>query len=721
MSGMSENLLEPCPQLSSSIGWPRQLSPQPRNVRDKALVDWYSLHNDCVYISVAIQCAEHHNAVPHFPPQYIAPVLAPDLHSDRNNSNYYKHLNTETTSEMTPRSAALTGLYFNSHSNSRGPRSSHFYMLSDQDMPLLARILEGSAVQEVQERIQSLPRHLRASGFHKAPSSATGKVQPGYLCDLHKKLKKGLCYELMSLIQHEIFRIGSFVYSVIMSGELDAWEEMRVRQLEPVPQMYVPGFTPREGAPVGHEPLVPGFVDQKGIFVPVWAYEPSQCPACMLSRIGADSKVLFALLAGTVARMGRRARGHRTNLKSRRVRFLKEWLEACVHGQRLRDDAFDLGGRMRDIKRQQRRRAHEKRVLVERAREMQAREAYDIRVGMSDHRGMNSSHRPVSRTAAVTTGYRKSIVNMDISEPYSPQRRHRGANGWDRPVSHTSADATGPRECVVGVDISESYAPQYQQASSHPIHNVNPPTDQTPAIGVDAFRPGSWRLRNNIPSSKEKAISGEDARGADRSSAGTVPVGVDILEPLIPAPRPPSNYMPPHCEPDVDERALPATIQSMTSPAVDTLVRDRSRRSGIVFASSTSYERYPSIASSFASNVSLNDLRAPSANPNLVPSPLRIPSRRLPPFPERSPARVLQPHPLSIYGTVSGSGTATAGRYADVSPPSTPNSESTGHAQSQYDVSLPSSPELDGFDTFPPGTPVMHSRPVTPWSGLYGS
>ncbi|KAL5462257.1 hypothetical protein PMIN07_004948 [Paraphaeosphaeria minitans] len=654
---------------------------------------------------VAIQCVECDGVVVCFPHRYIDAVFARDLDSIRHNYynyyyyynyNYYyhyynyNHLNAYQTNEMAPRSAALAGLYFHSHRNSRGRRSSHFYMLSNQDMPLLARIFHGTQAPEIQERIKTLPRHLRASGFHSSPSPSTGRVQPGYLCDVHRKLKKGLCYEVMSMVEHEISRIGSFTYSVIVGGELEASEEMRVRWLEPVPHMYVPGFEPHEGAPVGREPIVPGVVDRKGIFVALWGYEASQCPACMLSRIGADSKVLFALLAGTVARLGKRTRGRGKNLKSRRVRFQKEWLEAHEDGQRLVDYAFDLGDRMRDIKRNQRRPAYE-----ERPRGMQAREAYDFRVGTSGRRSMNRSDRAVSHDAADATGFRERVIDIDISEPYAPQHSHRGSYGPERPVSYTAAGAVGRRGSVIDIDISESYAPQYQQASRCSIHNVNPPTDQTTAIGVDAFRPGCWRLRNNIPCSKENVVSGEDARGTDRQSTGTVSVGVDISEPFIPAPRLPSIYRQ-HCEPDADEPAILASMQPRTTSPVETPVRIMSRRSGMVFARSTSCEHYPSIASSFASNVSLSDLRAPSVDPSLVPSPLRISSRLLPPIAERGPDRVPRPHPLSIYGTAHGSTTVAAGRYADVSPPSTPKSD--GRVQGHYDVSPPSTPEFDEFE-----------------------
>lgn len=583
---------------------------------------------------------------------------------------------------MAPRSAAIAGSY-NSHRDSNGRRNSHFYRLSNNDMPLFVRILQqGVPPHEVQERIRSLPRHLRASGLHKSPSSTTGKVQPGYLCDVHKRLKKGLCYEVMSLVQHEISRIGSFTYSIVVRGELEAWEEMQARQLEPVPQMYMDGFDQHESAPEGHQPIYPGFRDEKGVYVQQWSYEVSQCPACMLSRIGADDKVLFALLAGLAGRISRRSRGRVENLKSRRIRFVKEWLEARENGPGLVSDALYLGRKMQDIKRQQKRRAREERMREDRARDMQAREAHDIRIEISGHRGMDRPDRPVSRTASDMNGYRQSVIDIDISEPY---------------------------------------VPQYHQASRRPTRNGDPPIDQDTAIRVEPFRPGSWRLRNNIPYSKEAVVSAGGARGIDRQSDRSVPVGVDISEPFIPAPRYPSNHGETHREPDSDELFIPASTQRSTTlpSATQVPVRGRARRSGTVFARSMSSRYFPSIAPSFASNVSLSDLQAPSVDASLVPSPLRTSSRRLPTFPTRSVDRVSRPHPLSIYGTSSGGyNTVPGARYADVSPPSTPI-HTAGHAHAQYDASPPSSPEPDEFETSPPVTPVMHSRPVTIWSALY--
>jgi hypothetical protein len=575
-------------------------------------------------------------------------------------------------------------------------------MMANGDMPLLASVLQSTPTphtpeaQELKQRIHSLPYYLRARGFHKSPSPSTSRVQPGYLCDLHKQLKKGLCYEIMSLVQYEIGCIGRYTYSVIMSGELDAREEMQARQLEPVPMMYVPEFNAYESAPAGHQPIFPGTMDQKGVFVPQWVFEVSQCPACMLSRIGSDTKVLFALLAGLVARISRRRRGHRENLKSRRIRFVKEWLGAREDGNSLVDDAFYLGGRMRDIMREQKKRAREERNQ-ERARAMQAREGHDIRVEISGHRQMH---------------------------------RH------DGPGSRAGEDVTGYRESVIGIGISESYAPQYRQASRHPAPDIQRPTDQNPAIGVDIsepFLPGAWSRRDSVSFGKENSQPERGARGTDRDSDEGTLVGVDISEPFIPAPRQPTTptmafassrqtpvHRSPCCEPDADELFIPAPTHPRTTQLPTTPLRDRSRRSGMVFE--TSAQHTFSIASSFGSNVSLSDLRAPSAHPSLYPNRLRIANERLPPIPERSMNMVSQPHPTSIYGVHGISDTHTAGQYADVSPPVTPDAPgySGQGTRARYDASPPLSPAFDEFEISPPGTPVLHSRPVTTWGPLYG-
>jgi hypothetical protein len=568
--------------------------------------------------------------------------------------------------------------------------------MANGDMPLFARALQSVPAHELKQRIRSLPSHLQARGFHKSPSPSTGRVQPGYLCDLHKHLKKGLCYETMSLVQYEIGCIGRYTYSVIASGELGARAEMQARQLEPVPQMYVSGFDTYTSAPAGHPPIVPGTLDQKGIFVPQWAYEVSQCPACMLSRIGSDVKVLFALLAGLVARISRRRRGHREKLKSRRIRFVKEWLEGRADGKALVDDAFDLGGRMRDIKREQKGRAREERNR-ERCCENHAREEHDgIRVEISGH---GQTHR------------------------------------HDRTVSRAGENVTGYRESVIGIDISGSYAPQYRQASGHPTPDMQCPTDQNSAIGVDIsepFHPGAWSRGHSVLFGEENFQPKQGARGPDWDSDEGTMVGVDFSEPFMPAQRHPTTptmastssrrspiHREPSCEPDAYRMFMPAATQSKPTQNLEPSVRARARRSGTVFESSALHTF--SIASSFGSNVSLSDLRAPSAHPSLFPLPLRTPRERLPPIPERTIDRMPRPHPTSIYGIPGGFDTHTVGQYADVSPPATPAARGyAGHGiRGRYDASPPFSPEADEFDMSPPGTPVLHSRPVTSWGPLY--
>lgn len=607
------------------------------------------------------------------------------------------------------RSAALAGLYSTSSRRTSASRSNpHFYALPHEDIHLLADIFQDLPTPELQTRIRDLPRNLRASGFHRSPSASTGKVHPGYLCDVHKKLKKSVSYEVLSLLQREIMRIAKFLYPVIMSGHLVAWEEDRMRQLEAVPQMYIPGYDAQACAPEGRLPVCPGSISEKGIFVPRWAYEESQCPACILARIGADEAVLFALLAGEVACVSRRDRGSIGNPKSRRVRLLKDWLEMREGGERLVNDAFYLAGRMRDIKRDLRRRASEERSM-ERAKEMQA--GHDIRAETSSHRGVDRSDGQVPHDAADATGYRQSVIGVDISEPYAPQHVHNVTVESTRPASQAAAGATDNRGSIVGMDISEPYAPPHHKASTRPIRDVNS-TNQTTATGVDTFRPGSWRLRHNVAPSGQIAAPGERARGNNRESAGSIYVGLHISEPFHPAPARP-NDMPPNAGADDMKVPLPASTPPSIAPPRGNPAWDRPRQSGMGFVRSTSTRSYPSIVSSFASNVSLNDLRAPSMHPSLVPSPLRTSD------PEHSVYKVPRPHPQSIYGTVGFSSGVTAGWSTNISPPGTPNLDEYG--PSKRDASPPSSPELDkdDFEWTPPGTPIMQSRPVTTWSGFY--
>lgn len=590
-------------------------------------------------------------------------------------------------SKMSPRSAAIAGLH-NPHRNAEGRRtSSHFYRMSDQDMKLFVRVLLQRPVpkqgaDKLKQSIKALPSHLKASGFHRSPSKSTGQVQTGYLCDTHKSLKKGLCYELLSLIQSEISHIGDFTYPVIMSGKPEAQWEHRVRQLEPVPGIYTRDFTERDCTPPGHEPIWPGNISDKGDFVPLWCWEVSQCPACILARIGSERTVLFALLTGMVARISRRRRGPQDNLKSRRVRFVKEWLQAShKDGKAFVNDAFVVGQQIRDIRREQR--------VAEHTAKKQALRDVGRRANNSGEG--HQQYPPIPP-------YMTDQAVADLSVPDLRQPRVDTLHEDQA----SSIQYESPASSVVGVDISDSYAPAYQQASTPPsssytYSSANPESESI--IGFDIsepFIPHSPAFRQSVAAGQE-SLPRRNAEGTGRESNGTIVVGFDLSEPFLPAPS--TWKIPPRS-------ATPAR-------------QGLEQRGRVTWTDSKRY----SIASSFASDVSLSNICPPTGqSTELLPQPLRIRTPQasrtnLPPILEPRVERqggghgrgsrgdLPIPHPNSIYGTYGMSARnthRTTEYFIDVSPPSTP--VGYGDRLGQYDVSPLASPVEVEFGMSPPDT-----------------
>ncbi|KAI4955327.1 hypothetical protein J4E91_001185 [Alternaria rosae] len=141
------------------------------------------------------------------------------------------------------------------------------------------------------EAIQGLPSWLRASRL------SFGSIN---LCTTHKGLNQSLVNDMFRWIRHEFDgAIGKFLYPLVMThGLLTPDQKFKVRQLEPVLQMWQPNFSLGASAPPGHEPVQCGTK---------WHYQTDQCPACMMARMGSDVDVLFALFAGMVGRFNSKA------------------------------------------------------------------------------------------------------------------------------------------------------------------------------------------------------------------------------------------------------------------------------------------------------------------------------------------------------------------------------------------------------------------------------
>ncbi|KAH7071685.1 hypothetical protein FB567DRAFT_538631 [Paraphoma chrysanthemicola] len=137
-----------------------------------------------------------------------------------------------------------------------------------------------------------------------------------------------------------------------MEKKLDAAEELKLRQLEPVLQMWRTDFDLSLSAPPGLEPIDKGSK---------WRYQSSQCPACMLARIGSDQDVLFALFAGMIGRfpmyklttrkviLAEFGVSNLKDVKSKRVRFVRYWIQASRGGDALLLEAANLGMNLKKL------------------------------------------------------------------------------------------------------------------------------------------------------------------------------------------------------------------------------------------------------------------------------------------------------------------------------------------------------------------------------------
>jgi len=139
---------------------------------------------------------------------------------------------------------------------------------------------DSNAEKATVSAIKLLPRRLRSNLLSSH----------GSLCHTHKDLDHHLIDDIWAWIKFELeSAIGRFIYPLIMCGTLSTEDEQQIRQLEPVIEMILPEWSLAKSAPPGKRPIHTGTN---------WAYQKNGCPACMLSRIGSDRKVLFALYSG---------------------------------------------------------------------------------------------------------------------------------------------------------------------------------------------------------------------------------------------------------------------------------------------------------------------------------------------------------------------------------------------------------------------------------------
>lgn len=355
---------------------------------------------------------------------------------------------------MSFRPAALNGLHASPQNRHRfDVKITQYRNLCDDDVKRLVRVLQGVPFPStpdaeeayfcnLKKQIHELPPRLRSSS---RKTNAT-EYRSRRLCNDHQCLCEHLIRSIWRWIRHELDNgIGRFIYPIIMYGGLTKHQEWKVRQLEPVLQMYHTDYTLEASTPPGREPIATGFLEEQGRWVPKFAYQSDGCPACMLARIGSDAGALSALLSGLVARYSTKHVGHRDEIRSKRVRFVRHWLQACTGRQKLFDEAFDLGREMRRLWKAWRSYSRSRREDVLGSR--------------------NGSASP-----------RESRIPIDV--PNAFDRNDRSANAMPDGAVRLDSTSKNPRESHIDVDISGPFIP----ASSPPAAACPPPPPPPPPI-----------------------------------------------------------------------------------------------------------------------------------------------------------------------------------------------------------------------------------------------
>ena len=335
----------------------------------------------------------------------------------------------------------------------------------------LVRILRnGSNTQVDQENthaekttvnaIKLLPRRLRA---HLLSSH-------GSLCQTHKGLDHHLIDDIWAWVKFELeTAIGRFIYPLVMSGTLSTEDEHRIRQLEPVVEMILPGWTLAESAPPGKRPIHTGTN---------WAYQKNGCTACMLSRIGSDTKALFALYAGMFGHLKLRNSNAK---KSKRLRMIRYWMRTHPGGEEAAVEAYELGTKLKASRR-------DAKALLRQG-------------GQSARYKRNSIGGPPA-TAHHHLDYHSEAA-VDVSDPYNPK-------DWTKPPALDVSDPYNPKDWTEppALDVSEPFNPKDWTASTVHDPKLGPtPSNKHTSIESQTKPPHSAKRTSLPPLKTERDVS----------------------------------------------------------------------------------------------------------------------------------------------------------------------------------------------------------------------
>jgi hypothetical protein len=350
--------------------------------------------------------------------------------------------------------------------------------------------------------IKLLPRRLRV----KLLSSH------GTLCHTHKGLDHHLIEDIWAWIKFELeTAIGRFIYPLVMSGTLSTEDEHRIRQLEPAVEMLLPGWTLAQSAPPGKKPIHTGTN---------WAYQENGCPACILSRIGSDTKVLFALYAGMSGHLPLR---NSSTKKSKRLRVIRYWMRTHPGGEEAAEDAYEFGAKLKALR-------EDAKALLR-----QYEQSVRYRPNSTDGPPVTAYHflnnhtevvldvlkldNPKDQTTTATLSATTSTTSstLDISDSYNPK-------DWTTsPVVHDLKLGPTPPDPKMNTSIESCTNPQYSdkraafQTESNVTHYPAPELDNLAPLPSPSII--SRTASNRTASSKRSALKRHDSVLSTTSSS----------------------------------------------------------------------------------------------------------------------------------------------------------------------------------------------------------
>ena len=389
-----------------------------------------------------------------------------------------------------------------------------------------------------QALIKKLSRRLRSSvmSWH------------GSLCRSHKGLDFYLINDVWSWIKYELeVTIGRFLYPIIMSDALPNLHEDMVRQLEPVVRMFTTDWTLVGSAPPGKHPVDKGNK---------WAYQENKCPACMLTRLGSDIEVLYALFACMYGRLQSRSGGHGQNgvksIRSKRLRFIRYWMKTHPEGEQAAEAAYNFGVQFKAVRRDAKYALRRPKQSTHETQEDSHVAAFDFSEPFNpDNRTVNFTHDPKigpvpppnPATPTVIEGW--DLLNITHADIYQAKNNVQPPAPRSQPPSPCVQPLT-PRMSIPPMPFTTPTPPQTPAphrrdsifsttSTSRPrpassIYSIQTPFQNPSVTTLRLPRPSSYAYSLNDPNRSCLTVTSSSILSYNDPIQPSMPRGFDPLE-----------------------------------------------------------------------------------------------------------------------------------------------------------------------------------------------